>query len=228
MALIICIETTIDTGSIALGKNGKCIALKENAHRNSHAGWIHTAIEEMLEEAGVPLQKIDAIAVSAGPGSYTGIRVGIATAKGLSFALNLPLIEENTLKIMSRKLQAENNTDVYYCPMIDARRMEVFTAVYDENLQEKMSPAALILDETSYSEFLNEKLVIFFGSGAEKFKKLVKHKNAKFSGSTHSAADLVPVAEEKFLNGGFASLAYSGAQYVKEFYDVGKANKKQI
>ena len=141
MALILNIDTSTEKASICIASNGVSTALLENAQQKEHAGWIHPAIEELLEQTKYTLHDLEAIAVTAGPGSYTGLRVGMATAKGLCYALNIPLITENTLRAMALasrqaydgKINLEN---ILFCPMIDARRMEVFTALFNPALEE--------------------------------------------------------------------------------------------
>lgn len=222
MAFILSIDTTTEKGSIAIAADGKEIGYSENHHQQSHASWLQPAIEELLRQSGYDITSIHAVAVASGPGSYTGLRVGMASAKGLCYALNIPLIEENTLKLMaSGILQEEKNFDLY-CAMMDARRMEVFMAVFDKTLNEVVAPAAKILDENSFQDLLEDKSMVFFGSGSPKLKKILDHKNAFFSERLHSARELIPVAEKKFQEKAFADLAYSVPFYVKEFFDTRK------
>jgi len=222
MAIILCIDTTGEAGSIALAENGREIGFLENNDKNIHASWLQSAIQDLLHSSGFTINRLQAVAVSSGPGSYTGLRVGMASAKGLCYALGIPLIEENSLKVMTMGLQQQDKSFDLYCPMVDARRMEVFMAMYNNDLEEIMPPLAKILDERSFIDKLEDNKMIFFGSGSVKLKKILNHKNAFFSERMHSARELITIAEHKYLNKEFADLAYSVPFYVKEFYDTRK------
>lgn len=221
MALILNIDTSTSFASLALGKDGETIGVSSNADQKDHASWLHIAIRELLLDNNVPVNALDAIAVTGGPGSYTGLRVSMSTAKGISYAANIQLIIHNTLEVMTNSvLQKFRHT--LFCPMLDARRMEVFTAVYDEQLNSQLKPTALILDNESYHDQLNNNRIVFFGSGAEKFSKICSHPNAVFAESNFSAEDMVYASELKYQQGKFADLAYSGPEYLKEFHDTSK------
>lgn len=222
MAIILCIDTTGEAGSIALAENGREIGFLENNDKNTHASWLQSAIQDLLHSSGFTINRLQAVAVSSGPGSYTGLRVGMASAKGLCYALGIPLIEENSLKVMTMGLHQQDKSFDLYCPMVDARRMEVFMAMYNNDLEEIMPPLAKILDEQSFIDKLEDNKMIFFGSGSVKLKKILNHKNAFFSERMHSARELITIAEHKYLNKEFADLAYSVPFYVKEFYDTRK------
>ena len=212
MALILNIDTALDTASVCLAKDGKSIALKVNKSQKDHAAWIHKAIDEIVQD----IKSLDAISVTIGPGSYTGLRVGLATAKGLCYALQLPLITIGTLPNMA--LSASGCDSDLLCPMIDARRMEVFTAVYDKTGKEIMKPAAIILDEDSYKDILKNKRVCFFGSGSIKFRNICKNDNALFNNIETDASSMITVSEQLFMQKSFADLAYSEPLYLKEFH----------
>lgn len=216
MSLILNIDTAVQTASVCLSQNGESIGLKINPSQKDHAAWLHIAIEELLQEHDHSLSSLHAIAVSAGPGSYTGLRVGMATAKGLCYALNLPLITVNTLKMMAVAAQDEP-TDLL-CPMIDARRMEVFTAVYNKTLTELVSPENIILSDTFLENLLEECTITFFGNGSAKFSKLINNKNAIFRQLEATAAHLGQLAYLFYNQKEFADLAYSEPFYGKEFY----------
>lgn len=222
MAIILCIDTTGEAGSIALAENGREIGFLENNDKNTHASWLQSAIQDLLHSSGFTINRLQAVAVSSGPGSYTGLRVGMASAKGLCYALGIPLIEENSLKVMTMGLHQQDKSFDLYCPMVDARRMEVFMAMYNNDLEEIMPPLAKILDEQSFIDKLEDNKMIFFGSGSVKLKKILNHKNAFFSERMHSARELITIAEHKYINKEFADLAYSVPFYVKEFYDTRK------
>jgi tRNA threonylcarbamoyladenosine biosynthesis protein TsaB len=215
VALILNIETAVDSASVCLAKTGEVIAEKIHPHPRDTASWIQPAIKEILLAQNINANALNAVAVSAGPGSYTGLRVGMATAKGLCFALKIPLITLNTLKIMAT---AHPNPDGLLCPMIDARRMEVFTAVFDKDLNEIVKPCNMILNDQSFVEILADQKIFFFGNGSLKFQALINHKNAVFSAVDHSSADMTNLAQIAFDKQQFADLAYSEPNYGKEFF----------
>jgi tRNA threonylcarbamoyladenosine biosynthesis protein TsaB len=177
-----------------------------------------------MKEAGYDLRDLDAIAVSNGPGSYTGLRVGLATAKGICFALHIPLIILNTLEVMTVAVLNSGLTDTptnfLLCPLIDARRMEVFTALYDKNLNELLPQHAKIIDEKSFEKELAAGQVLFFGNGAEKCRSIITHPNAVFITAEHNAAAMIPLAEKKLQAKEFADPAYAEPFYIKEFHMV--------
>jgi len=223
MALILSIDTSQQNAALALANGGQVLERAENALQNDHAAWIHTAISHLFNKAGKTLQQLDAVAVSSGPGSYTGLRVGMATAKGLCFALGLPLITENTLKLTAFRAKttlkpAMDGKSMLICPMIDARRMEVFTALYDHTLDLVMPPLAMILHEHSFSEQLEQQTVLFCGNGAAKWQEICRNNHAVFSGICHTIDELVAVAAEKYKNGLFSDLAYTEPDYFKNAY----------
>jgi tRNA threonylcarbamoyladenosine biosynthesis protein TsaB len=215
VAIILNIETAVDTASVCLAKNGEVTALKIHPHPRDTASWIQPAILEIFKENNLSAASLNAVAVSAGPGSYTGLRVGMATAKGLCFALKIPLITLNTLKIIAT---AYPNPEGLLCPMIDARRMEVFTALFDKDLSEIMKPSNMILNDQSFGEILDEQKIYFFGNGSLKFREVIKHKNAFFTDISHSSADMIRLAQQAYDKQEFADLAYSEPNYGKEFF----------
>lgn len=224
MGLILGIETATKNCSVALFKDAILIAEKEqSSEKYSHAEQLTLFIQEVLGIANLTLNDVDAIALSMGPGSYTGLRIGTSTAKGLCYALDIPLISVSTLQAMALKMARTNNKPQYYCPMIDARRMEVFAAIYDENNNEVRKVQADIVDENTYLNFLDEK-VLFFGDGAIKCKEAINHKNAEFvDGILPSAKDLGIIANQKFTNKDFEDVAYFEPYYLKDFV-AGKKN----
>jgi tRNA threonylcarbamoyladenosine biosynthesis protein TsaB len=216
MGLLLCIDTAQETASVCLAKDEKLLGLLINREQREHASWLHGAIQTILQEHAVELASLDAIAVSNGPGSYTGLRVGLAAAKGLCYALNIPLITLSTLRVMASAMQ--DKCPGLLCPLIDARRMEVYTAVYDKNLEEKLPPLAMILNETSFAEFLSNEILIFAGNGREKLQKLIAHPNAVFIKAEFSAANLLRLANKHLEDRSFADLAYAEPFYIKDFY----------
>lgn len=218
MALLLNIDTATETGSIALSDGDAILQTMINEDQKDHAAWIHNAINELLENAGRTLRELEAVAVTAGPGSYTGLRVGMATAKGLCYVLKIPLITESTLKVMARAGVEHAGKNTWLCPMIDARRMEVFTAVYNDNLQEILKPQPMVLDENSFSDLLAQNYITFFGSGSNKFKDLVQNTSASFADIRYTAEHLAYLAQASFSGNNFTDPAYAEPAYLKEFY----------
>jgi tRNA threonylcarbamoyladenosine biosynthesis protein TsaB len=226
MSLILNIDTSGSNASIALAMNGSLIAESSNPEQRDHASWIHDSINELLKRHNFKSADLSAIAVTIGPGSYTGLRVGLATAKGFCYALNIPLITENTLRVMAFHAieQSGKNRQAgrkLFIPMIDARRMEVFTAIYDHDLNEIVSPRAIILDASTFENFLTTQTLIF-GSGALKFKDLLVGSEAQFFDIESIATDLARLSYQKFLNNSFSDIVYSDPLYLKEFYSPEK------
>ena len=214
---ILCIETSTTNCSVALANNGKVILVKEDYNTGySHAESLHVFIEQLLKEAKVNLNQLSAIAVSKGPGSYTGLRIGVSAAKGLCYALNIPLISVNTLDSLVR--QAGNISNGYIVPMLDARRMEVYSATYNNSFDCISETEALILNEESYTDLLSEKQTIFIGNGVTKFKEICVHPNAVFiENKLPSAKELARVSFEKFKTKNFENVAYFEPFYLKDF-----------
>lgn len=219
MALILNIDTATETGSICLSKNGQSISMLQNENQKDHASWLQAAIVKLISAAGYGMQDLQAVAVTAGPGSYTGIRVGMASAKGLCYALKIPLITENTLKVMAHAAQkTARGLASLICPMIDARRMEVFTALYMPDLEEIMPPEAIILDANSFANNLTQRKILFFGSGSKKWQQTIKTYNAFFADVPFSAEDLGKLADQKFDIQQFTDIVYSEPYYLKSFF----------
>jgi len=217
MALILAIETATTNCSVALFRAGVLIAEKEhNTEEYTHAEQLTIFIEEVVKAAKINLQDIQAVALSKGPGSYTGLRIGTSTAKGLCYALDIPLISISTLKAMAFTMAKNHITDIY-CPMIDARRMEVFSALFDKDNKEIRGVQADIVDEDTYAKFL-DKEVLFFGDGALKCKEIINHKNTMFiEGVYPSARDIGTLANIKFEDKYFEDVAYFEPYYLKDF-----------
>jgi tRNA threonylcarbamoyladenosine biosynthesis protein TsaB len=220
MALILNIDTAVETASVCLAKDGVVLAFAENLGLKDHAAWLHPAIKNVFEKVSLHLQQTDTVAVTEGPGSYTGLRIGMASAKGICYALNKPLITLNTLMVMARAAAGEE-ADLL-CPMIDARRMEVFAALYTKNLEPVIAPVALMLHEKNFEAEMKSNRICFFGNGSDKFRQLTKNPNALFSTVKADASVMAPLAEEKFRQAAFASLAYAEPLYLKEFYTPAK------
>jgi len=217
MAIILAIETTTKNCSVALFDNGNLLQLKErNSGDYSHAEQLTLFIKEVVRESNITLKEVDAIALSMGPGSYTGLRIGTSTAKGLCYALGIPLISISTLKAMAFGMSKAQQSELL-CPMIDAKRMEVFAAIYDNNNKEVREVRADIVDKETYAEYFN-KSVLFFGDGAIKCKQIINNTNAKFmEGIYPSAKDLGALSYQKFVNKNFEDIAYFEPYYLKDF-----------
>lgn len=214
--VILNIDTALQTASVCLSNNGSLLAFDENNTQQQHAIWLHQAIKIMLAEHNMKPADINAVSVSNGPGSYTGLRVGLSAAKGICYALNIPLICISTLQLMATTIVAE--AEEYICPMIDARRMEVFTALYDKHLNLIAAPHALILSDESFSELLAQHKILFTGDGAMKFEKLITSGHATFKQQAVRAKDMISTAESMYSNKQFANLAYVEPEYVKAAY----------
>jgi tRNA threonylcarbamoyladenosine biosynthesis protein TsaB len=218
MALILNIDTATESASISLSKEGHSLALLHNKDQKEHAAWLHPAIEEMMGQTGFRMKDLDAVAVTAGPGSYTGLRVGMAAAKGFCYALAIPLITENTLKVMAFAAREQVPSSGLFCPMIDARRMEVFTAVYQNDMVAVMPTTAMIIDENSFSAWLASDKVSFFGDGSYKCKPIITAPSAAFIEINYHAGYLGILSFLRYLQCEFTGLAYSEPAYTKEFY----------
>lgn len=218
MTLILSIDTAMAKAGVCLSKDGEPVAILENTEQKEHAAWLHQAVEDLMQNTGYTLRDLQAVAVTGGPGSYTGLRVGMAAAKGFCYALNIPLIAEDTLKVMAFAAKDQTPGTHLLCPMIDARRMEVFTALYSHDMTPLLPSTAMIIDENSFSTWLLDHNVSFFGEGADKCKRIVTAPNAHFTEVNYHAGYLGIVAFLRYLQGEFTGLAYSEPAYTKEFY----------
>ncbi|WP_373057894.1 tRNA (adenosine(37)-N6)-threonylcarbamoyltransferase complex dimerization subunit type 1 TsaB [Zunongwangia sp. H14] len=215
MALILCLETASTNCSVALAKDGALLDMKEDNDKNySHAERLHVFIDEVLRENHLKPENLDAVAISKGPGSYTGLRIGVSAAKGLSFSLDIPLISIPTL--YSLALQEKDGCE-FIIPMLDARRMEVYSAVFNKHHEQIRETRAQVLEENSFSEYLEKGTVNFIGSGVEKFEKICSHPNAKFNHSLPSAREVAIVAEAKYQKSDTEDVAYFEPYYLKDF-----------
>ncbi len=227
MALLLHIDTATEHASICLSNNSQVISYAENTDPKNHGAFLQPAIQQLFQNTGYQLSDIDAICVSNGPGSYTGLRVGLASAKGLCFALNKPLVTLNTLQIMAAAAithvqKTEAVDDYLFCPLIDARRMEVFTAIYDTKLNAILQPAAIIVNNTSFEEHLINKKIIFTGSGSNKLKTVLQHSSAFYFSIQHNATNMVLLAEENIVSNSTVNIAYSEPFYLKAFFNPQK------
>ena len=225
MAIILNIETSTKNCSVSIADSGRVIASKELNNGNySHAEVLHPFIAQILEEVAISKDKIDAIAVSKGPGSYTGLRIGVSAAKGLSFALNKPLISIDTLTSLSYAVSINKGVIV---PMLDARRMEVYAAIFDKEHQKIREIKAEIIDNTSFAEELERGEVYFLGDGAQKCKETITHKNAVFVDDKFpSSIEMAELSYQKYNNNNFEDVAYFEPFYLKDFIVIPEKKKK--
>ena len=216
MAYILSLETATTNCSVSLSKNGKTIALKEDSRNGySHAEKLHVFINDVLNTANVKRSEIDAVAVSKGPGSYTGLRIGVSAAKGLAFALDIPLIAIPTLSVLAHQVAIESDVIV---AMLDARRMEVYSAIFDDNCNALRETQAQILEAHSFKDYLNKGKVYFIGNGVEKTKTLIHNTNAIFiNGKLPSANEMSLLAYNKYKKSDTEDVAYFEPYYLKDF-----------
>jgi tRNA threonylcarbamoyladenosine biosynthesis protein TsaB len=223
MGLILNIDTASEKAHVSFAKDGLLINSLSSESQKGHASFLQTAIQQLAKNSGIALQDMDAVAITAGPGSYTGLRVGMASAKGLCYALKIPLITINTLEVLTASaLQLFQNTNdpLLFCPMMDARRMEVYTAVYKKDLTIQLAPCAMILDGSSFKKELTDNKIMFFGSGSDKWKLVCNHAHAVFEHVSILPEAFSKQANIRFSEKKFTELAYSEPFYLKEFQTV--------
>jgi len=225
LTYILNIETATKNCSVSISNNGELIAIKELNNGNySHAEVLHSFIIEVINEANIKLSDIGAVAVSKGPGSYTGLRIGVSAAKGLCFALNIPLISINTLESLAHCLTIESGKIV---SMLDARRMEVYSAVFDSDFIQVRAIKAEIIDGNSFSEYLTKEPIYFVGDGAEKCKDIITHVNAVFVEEKFpSAKEMCLLAYDKYKKNDIEDVAYFEPFYLKDFIVIPEKKKK--
>lgn len=225
MALILNIETATKNCSVALAQDGQVIASKElNDGNYSHSENLHVFIDDVLKEAGKTTSDLQAVAMSKGPGSYTGLRIGAASAKGFCYALDIPLIAINTLKVMAAKVCA-NYPNKTLIALLDARRMEVYSCVFNSELNELRETRAEIIDENSFAEWIADNECVLFGDGAEKCKGVVNANVHYVDGIFPSALQLARLAEEAYISKQFEDIAYFEPYYLKDFVATTPKNK---
>jgi tRNA threonylcarbamoyladenosine biosynthesis protein TsaB len=225
MASILCLETSTEVCSVALSIDGIVTEEREDKSGKNHAQLLTGFVEQVMKSKNLPFKSLDAIAVSGGPGSYTGLRIGVSTAKGLCYAAGLPLIAIPSLEAMAHNIVTnlsnfglDKKNTYYYCPMIDARRMEVYAAIYDDRMNLIRGIQADIIDHLSFVQLLSNHKIVFFGNGADKCKSTIYHPNALFLDNiTTSARYLAEPAENAFQNANFVDVAYYEPFYLKDF-----------
>ena len=218
--VILHIETSTHVCSVALSEQKKCIFQQSNYDGMNHAALLSLFIQDALDLLKKSGKKLDAVAVSSGPGSYTGLRIGVSTAKGLCYGLNIPLISVSTLEIMTIAVQKTRIADEHdlFVPMIDARRMEVYDAIFNAERQMVRDTAASIINEQSYATWLENNQLYFFGNGAAKCKQVITSPNATFIEDIHPLAEnMIEPAMKKFQQELFEDVAYFEPFYLKEF-----------
>jgi len=227
MSCFLCIDTATAVCSVVLTQNDKVLSIKESTEEKAHASNLGIFVEQVLNEAAISVNQLDAVAVSKGPGSYTGLRIGVSTAKGLCYGADIPLISVETLQIMSHGMCREalktftNNfsaDSALFCPMIDARRMEVYTALFDFTNQKINETTAMIVKEDSFDSILQNAQVVFAGNGADKCRAMLTHKNALFLDNyIHSALYMINIVQQAYHKSKFENLAYFEPYYLKDF-----------
>ena len=221
MSCIVHIETATNVCSVALSEDGKVLMNKENFEGPNHNVVLAPYVDEVVSFADSHAIPIDIVAVSCGPGSYTGLRIGVSTAKGLCYGRNLKLVGISTLKLLCVPILLYHEDipeDALLCPMLDARRMEVYSAVYNRELKIIRKISAEVIDTNSYAEFLEKGPVVFFGNGAEKCKEILTHRNAIFIEDIHPLAkNMLPLAEKAIAEERWEDVAYFEPFYLKEF-----------
>ncbi len=216
MSVILNLETATTNCSVSVSRNGEVLALvEENRKEYSHAELLHVFIEKAMEISGYKMEDLSAVAVSKGPGSYTGLRIGVAAAKGLCFALKIPLIAVPTLESMARQFQINSG---FLIPVLDARRMEVYSAVYNAAYEQVRETLAEHIDENSFKDYSAKQTVHLIGAGAEKCKQLLSHQNFRFyEEKVPSAKEMAAISHELYQKGQLEDLAYFEPYYLKEF-----------
>ncbi len=227
MALILNIDTSTEICSVAIARDGKLLALKENDEGLNHSVLLGVYVDELLKENGIRAKELDAVAVSMGPGSYTGLRIGVSLAKGICFGTGKPLIAISTLKALAISVARNVDEGALFCPMIDARRMEVYSAIFNRNGEMIRDVRAEIIDPSSFSDWLVDHKIYFFGNGSGKVKEVIVHPHARFVDRVvTSAVNMITLAEQKWEEKTFEDLAYFEPFYLKDF--IATVPKKKV
>jgi len=228
MGLLLNIETATEVCSVSLAREGEVIGLRESVEGQNHSVLLGVYVDELLREHGVRVEDLDAVAVSMGPGSYTGLRIGVSLAKGLCFGGDVPLVAVGTLQALAAAVADRvAEEDALYCPMIDARRMEVYTALFNRAGNAVQPVGASVIDAGAFGSWLERGKVYFFGNGSEKVRDVIRHPNACFvEGVRASATHLARLAEERWRRQAFEDLAYFEPYYLKDF--VATTPKRKI
>ncbi|MEO9854144.1 MAG: tRNA (adenosine(37)-N6)-threonylcarbamoyltransferase complex dimerization subunit type 1 TsaB [Reichenbachiella sp.] len=218
MSLILGIDTSTSSGSVALLKEGQLIGSQLYSIEKSHSSLLHVLIRQMMDNASCTMDQLSGVAVAEGPGSYTGLRIGVSAAKGLCFALDIPLIAINTLEAMAYQLFRRSVDIKFYCPMLDARRMEVYAALFDDRFENVRPTSPVILEEYAFEDVLADNKILFFGDGSNKSEQIITHRNAHFvKNIVPSAEEVALLALDKFKNQKFENVVSFEPFYLKEF-----------
>lgn len=219
MSIILNIESSNSVCSVCIAENGTPTVTKETTEPNRHSELLASFAQDVLKDAGTTADQLDAVAVSIGPGSYTGLRIGVSLAKGIAYSANLPVIAVSTLKSIAWAAQKELSSEKGFsiCPMIDARRMEVYSQLFDENLKQLNKAEAVIVEPSSYNEFLAQAPIYFCGNGAEKCKEVLVHADAHFLNIGNSSHYMSHLSHQQYINRDFVDTAYFEPFYLKQF-----------
>ncbi|HSU28931.1 MAG TPA: tRNA (adenosine(37)-N6)-threonylcarbamoyltransferase complex dimerization subunit type 1 TsaB [Chitinophagaceae bacterium] len=216
MSMILNIDTAVEWASICLSRDGESIQYASCEQQKEQASWLHPAIKTMMEVSGFSFKDLSAIAVTIGPGSYTGLRIGLSAAKGLCYTLNIPIITVGTLEMMAFAVKEEAVELI--CPMIDARRMEVYTAIYDRSMNELLPAQAMVLSESSFKEWLPKHSILFTGNGFRKSISSLEVPGSQFSSRIANASNLAQLSHIKYDKKLISDPAYSEPLYIKDFH----------
>lgn len=223
MSLMLLIDTALEVASVGIAREGMLLCKRENATQNDHAAWLHGAVQEMLNETGLNIGQLEAVGVTKGPGSYTGLRVGMAAAKGICYAKNIPLISVSSLRLLAAGVQNEE-ADLIIA-LIDARRDEVYAGFYDRSGNAVQPEQAIILTPESFEEIRKEKKVLLTGNGAQKTIEKLSNKDLFLLESKHTMENLAEITYKKFIKNDFSDLAYHEPAYLKDFYTTAKEKR---
>lgn len=221
MSLILNIDTSLETAVVNIADNGTVVLEQLNPQQKNHSAFLENAIQQILSKAGLQLGDLSAFAAVAGPGSYTGLRIGMASVKALCYALQKPLILLNKLEVLTVSVVQQNkemDEGTLFCPMINARRMEVFTGIYNRGLKEMMAPCAMVLEKNSFDKTLELNQMLFFGNGSVKWRGLCNHKNASYMEIQNEGQAMATLSMEHLRNQQFSDVVYSSPLYLKEFF----------
>jgi tRNA threonylcarbamoyladenosine biosynthesis protein TsaB len=221
MSYILNIDTALEKASVCLAVNGQPVAFSQNEYQKDHSTWLHNSIKGILESNNCSISIIDAVAVNHGPGSYTGIRIGLSAAKGLCYALQKPLITISGLEIIAAA-NKKTTADII-CPVIDARSMEIYFALYNKQEAMLQDPAALVVSENSFAPLLSKQTILFCGTASKKLQPVIKNTAAFFSDTSGGAEEMAAISFRKFTNKEIAPLVESDPLYIKDFFTSGKS-----
>lgn len=219
---IIIIDTALETATVAICNNNQIVSAAHNFQSNSHASFVHTSLQQLLQQQQIQIQKIQAIAVVHGPGSYTGIRIGLSAAKGFCFSLQIPLITISTVELLAYAAQQIEPQAAYYIPLIDARRMEAFTAIYNHQLQALTNPFATVITTEAFEQYYTKNTTVFIGNAVTKATTILQHNHIIWLHNTYTIHHLAQIANQKLQQQQYSNIANTEPLYGKAFFD----NKK--